>query len=88
MGLLSLGTKGFHLLLVLLRLEYVALGVFRMLCGVIGGKGMVFILLFLIFVVCEGALGLSIVVVMSRSHGIGGSIRMNWGRVFFDKNDF
>jgi NADH-ubiquinone oxidoreductase chain 4L len=57
-----------HLLVILLRLEYMVLRVIYVL--IITRVGFSFFgMLFLIFSVCEGALGLSLLVRMSRSHG-------------------
>nr|YP_009485347.1 NADH dehydrogenase subunit 4L [Dinorhynchus dybowskyi]AVA07536.1 NADH dehydrogenase subunit 4L [Dinorhynchus dybowskyi] len=60
-----------HLLLSLLSLEYMALTVFLFLFLVMLNYGMefYFILLFLVFTVCEGALGLSILVTLVRTQG-------------------
>nr|YP_009643489.1 NADH dehydrogenase subunit 4L [Dysdercus decussatus]APO08932.1 NADH dehydrogenase subunit 4L [Dysdercus decussatus] len=60
-----------HLLLTLFSLEYLVLflyfifNIFLMLSGF----EIYFILIFLIFSVCEGALGLGVLVSMIRSHG-------------------
>jgi len=60
-----------HLLVVLLSLEYIVLILYFML-GVelrIFNYGFYIIIVFLVFVVCEGALRLGIVVSMMRSYG-------------------
>jgi len=80
-GVYSFCVRGTHLLLVLLRLEYSSIGVFLLLVSVISGDFIYFLLGFLIFLVCEGAVGLSILVAIRRSHGIGGLLGLQWGFV-------
>nr|WFQ83152.1 NADH dehydrogenase subunit 4L [Qianguimon aflagellum] len=60
-----------HLLNSLLSLEFMMLGVFWLLVLQISGVGneMYFVLFFLTLVACEGALGLSLLVFIVRSHG-------------------
>nr|UCC45944.1 NADH dehydrogenase subunit 4L [Chrysocoris stollii] len=60
-----------HLLLVLLSLEFMVLSVFYLmiLMMMTFGYELYFSLIFLVFSVCEGALGLSILVKMVRSQG-------------------
>nr|UAM95678.1 NADH dehydrogenase subunit 4L [Coreamachilis songi] len=59
-----------HLLAVLFSLEYIVLGVYILLCYfLIFVSDLYFCLFFLTLAVCEGALGLSILVLMVRSHG-------------------
>nr|YP_009654806.1 NADH dehydrogenase subunit 4L [Leptoglossus membranaceus]QCI09361.1 NADH dehydrogenase subunit 4L [Leptoglossus membranaceus] len=60
-----------HLLLALFSLEYLVLVLFLSLFLVLLSFGfeLYFILVFLTFTVCEGALGLGILVNMIRSHG-------------------
>nr|YP_002735014.1 NADH dehydrogenase subunit 4L [Hydaropsis longirostris]ABZ02033.1 NADH dehydrogenase subunit 4L [Hydaropsis longirostris]UPL65646.1 NADH dehydrogenase subunit 4L [Hydarella orientalis] len=60
-----------HLLLTLFSLEFLVLVLFLLmnLVMIIFGFEMFFLLLFLIFTVCEGALGLGILVNMIRNHG-------------------
>nr|WPO01472.1 NADH dehydrogenase subunit 4L [Eocanthecona thomsoni] len=60
-----------HLLLSLLSLEYMVLCVFFCLCLVMLNYGyeLYFVLLFLVFTVCEGALGLSVLVGLVRNQG-------------------
>nr|YP_010222572.1 NADH dehydrogenase subunit 4L [Hippotiscus dorsalis]UCC46022.1 NADH dehydrogenase subunit 4L [Hippotiscus dorsalis] len=60
-----------HLLLSLLSLEYMVLCVFISLFFILFmyGYEMYFCMLFLIFTVCEGALGLSILVTLVRNQG-------------------
>nr|QLY89963.1 NADH dehydrogenase subunit 4L [Sympycnus pulicarius] len=70
------GVMGFvlnrkHLLSMLLSLEYIVLSLFVMLLIYLMTMGYqeFFSMMFLTFSVCEGALGLSILVSMIRSHG-------------------
>nr|YP_009351504.1 NADH dehydrogenase subunit 4L [Protermes prorepens]AQP29778.1 NADH dehydrogenase subunit 4L [Protermes prorepens] len=60
-----------HLLITLLSLEFVALvlyfSIYFYLCSF--SYGLFFVVYFLIFSVCEGSLGLSVLVSMVRSHG-------------------
>nr|QGT77383.1 NADH dehydrogenase subunit 4L [Candidiopotamon okinawense] len=60
-----------HLLNSLLSLEFMMLGVFWMLMVQISSVGSetFFVLFFLTLVACEGALGLSLLVFIVRSHG-------------------
>lgn len=60
-----------HLLLSLLRLEYIVLSGFLCLFLVIINYGyeLYFTIIFLVFTVCEGALGLSILVSLVRRQG-------------------
>nr|YP_007374673.1 NADH dehydrogenase subunit 4L [Urochela quadrinotata]AFI54782.1 NADH dehydrogenase subunit 4L [Urochela quadrinotata] len=60
-----------HILQTLLVLEYLVLVTFMIMLYMIMNTGydLFYLLLFLIFTVCEGALGLSILVNMVRSHG-------------------
>nr|YP_009472956.1 NADH dehydrogenase subunit 4L [Dalsira scabrata]AST10186.1 NADH dehydrogenase subunit 4L [Dalsira scabrata] len=60
-----------HLLISLLSLEFMVLFSFMMLFLLLMNLGyeLYFCLLFLVFSVCEGALGLSILVSLVRSHG-------------------
>lgn len=60
-----------HLLNSLLRLEFMILGIFWLLSLQIStvGSEIYFGLFFLTLVVCEGALGLSLLVLIVRSHG-------------------
>nr|AIW64773.1 NADH dehydrogenase subunit 4L [Pielomastax soochowensis] len=60
-----------HLLMVLLGLEYMVLSIYTLivLYLMLYMKSLFFLVLFLVFSVCEGALGLSILVSMIRSHG-------------------
>nr|YP_010310396.1 NADH dehydrogenase subunit 4L [Melanacanthus marginatus]UMY75931.1 NADH dehydrogenase subunit 4L [Melanacanthus marginatus] len=60
-----------HLLLTLFSLEYLVLVLFLTLFMflLMYGYEMYFVLFFLVFSVCEGALGLGVLVNMIRSHG-------------------
>nr|WIL79883.1 NADH dehydrogenase subunit 4L [Tillus discoidalis]WIL79909.1 NADH dehydrogenase subunit 4L [Opilo sinensis] len=71
MGILSFSIKRKHLLMMLLSLEFMVLSLFM---GLFLYFNMMlyeyyFSLIFLTFSVCEGALGLSLLVSMIRSHG-------------------
>nr|WIL79844.1 NADH dehydrogenase subunit 4L [Omadius sp.] len=71
MGLLSFSIKRKHLLLMLLSLEFMVLSLFFGLFLIFNNfmYEYYFTLIFLTFSVCEGALGLSLLVSMIRSHG-------------------
>ena len=60
-----------HLLNALLRLEYIILRAFWFISGLLSalGEDSFFVLFFLTFAACEGALGLSLLVSVVRSHG-------------------
>lgn len=60
-----------HILLSLLRLEFIVLSVYFVLFLfiLIYGLELYFVLIFLVFTVCEGALGLSLLVRLVRRHG-------------------
>nr|YP_022774.1 NADH dehydrogenase subunit 4L [Cherax destructor]AAR37044.1 NADH dehydrogenase subunit 4L [Cherax destructor] len=60
-----------HLLNVLLGLEFVMLSIFGMVGVNMSGVGLevVFVMFFLVMTACEGALGLSLLVSVVRSHG-------------------
>jgi len=60
-----------HLLITLLRLEYLILGLYLFIYIIFikNNFEMYFIIIFLVFRVCEGALGLSILVSIIRTHG-------------------
>nr|YP_010415154.1 NADH dehydrogenase subunit 4L [Tribolium freemani]URX54548.1 NADH dehydrogenase subunit 4L [Tribolium freemani] len=70
-GLLVFSLKRKHLLLMLLSLEYVVLSVYLSLFMYLSllGNEYFFSMVFLTFTVCEGVLGLSILVSLIRSHG-------------------
>nr|YP_010222676.1 NADH dehydrogenase subunit 4L [Urolabida histrionica]UCC46139.1 NADH dehydrogenase subunit 4L [Urolabida histrionica] len=71
MGLITFCLVHKHVLQTLLSLEFLVLGLFLMMTFMIImlGYEVYFLLLFLVFTVCEGALGLSILVNMVRSQG-------------------
>nr|AII02298.1 NADH dehydrogenase subunit 4L [Perimede sp. MJT-2014] len=60
-----------HLLVVLLSLEFMVLSVFFLLLIFLNyiENNMYMLMIFLVFSVCEGSLGLSILVLMIRTHG-------------------
>nr|WFP43314.1 NADH dehydrogenase subunit 4L [Sanaa intermedia] len=60
-----------HLLAMLLSLEFMVLAMFMMLFILLNffDNELYFLMVFLSFCVCEGALGLSILVLLIRSHG-------------------
>nr|YP_009443883.1 NADH dehydrogenase subunit 4L [Archipsocus nomas]ATU07104.1 NADH dehydrogenase subunit 4L [Archipsocus nomas] len=69
-GMFSFGYKSMHFLLMLLSLEFLSVVMFFGLLALIWGMGEEFVLIYyLIFCVCEGALGLSILVCMARCFG-------------------
>nr|AVJ52536.1 NADH dehydrogenase subunit 4L [Hyperoncus lateritius] len=70
-GIITFCSSRNHLLLALLSLEFIVLSVFYMMIMVMMmfGVELYFSLIFLVFSVCEGALGLSILVKMVRSQG-------------------
>nr|UFZ13251.1 NADH dehydrogenase subunit 4L [Platychauliodes sp.] len=70
-GLWVFISKRKHLLLMLLSLEFlvISLFMFLILFLLIFNYEIYFSMLFLVFTVCEGALGLSILVSMIRTHG-------------------
>lgn len=64
-------SKHKHLLIVLLSLEFIVLRIFFfiILYLIIINNNIYILIVFLVFSVCEGALGLSILVSMIRTHG-------------------
>nr|YP_009155110.1 NADH dehydrogenase subunit 4L [Spoladea recurvalis]AII03054.1 NADH dehydrogenase subunit 4L [Spoladea recurvalis] len=64
-------SKHKHLLIVLLSLEFIVLSIFFFLVLMLNyiEYEMYMLMIFLVFSVCEGALGLSILVSMIRTHG-------------------
>nr|YP_009266294.1 NADH dehydrogenase subunit 4L [Hieroglyphus tonkinensis]ANJ44383.1 NADH dehydrogenase subunit 4L [Hieroglyphus tonkinensis] len=70
-GVYVFSSKRKHLLMVLLSLEYIVLSLFMFIIIFLIGfdYDYFFPVIFLVFSVCEGALGLSILVSMIRSHG-------------------
>lgn len=69
MGALVFRSVHEHLLSVLLSLEYMVLGVFIFFILSLGLLGGYYSLIYLIIAACEGALGLSVLIVISRSYG-------------------
>nr|YP_009123227.1 NADH dehydrogenase subunit 4L [Heliconius sara]AJM69966.1 NADH dehydrogenase subunit 4L [Heliconius sara] len=64
-------SKQKHLLIVLMSLEFIVLSIFFffVLYLMMIDYNMYMLMVFLVFTVCEGALGLSILVSMIRTHG-------------------
>nr|DAD54749.1 TPA_asm: NADH dehydrogenase subunit 4L [Pyrgus malvae] len=64
-------SKHKHLLIMLLSLEYIVLSIYMMLMLYLSyiEFDMYMLMVFLVFSVCEGALGISILVSMIRTHG-------------------
>nr|YP_009261606.1 NADH dehydrogenase subunit 4L [Evergestis junctalis]AKJ25906.1 NADH dehydrogenase subunit 4L [Evergestis junctalis] len=64
-------SKHKHLLIVLLSLEFIVLSIFLFMLMLFSFiiYDMYMLMVFLVFSVCEGALGLSILVSMIRTHG-------------------
>nr|YP_009348202.1 NADH dehydrogenase subunit 4L [Sinopodisma houshana]APX55753.1 NADH dehydrogenase subunit 4L [Sinopodisma houshana] len=70
-GIYVFSSKCKHLLMVLLSLEYIVLSLFMLIVIFLieFDYDYFYPVIFLVFSVCEGALGLSILVSMIRSHG-------------------
>nr|AQM57873.1 NADH dehydrogenase subunit 4L [Dendrolimus houi]UIX22016.1 NADH dehydrogenase subunit 4L [Dendrolimus houi]UKB89063.1 NADH dehydrogenase subunit 4L [Dendrolimus houi] len=70
-GNLIFVSKHKHLLIVLLSLEFIVLSIFFFLLIMLNfiENDMYLLMVFLVFSVCEGSLGLSILVSMIRTHG-------------------
>nr|YP_010326904.1 NADH dehydrogenase subunit 4L [Eligma narcissus]UNP54152.1 NADH dehydrogenase subunit 4L [Eligma narcissus] len=70
-GNLIFVSKRKHLLIVLLSLEFIVLSIFFFLLMLFSfiDYDLYMLMVFLVFSVCEGALGLSILVSMIRTHG-------------------
>nr|YP_009455664.1 NADH dehydrogenase subunit 4L [Saturnia haraldi]AUG90768.1 NADH dehydrogenase subunit 4L [Saturnia haraldi] len=70
-GNLIFVSKNKHLLIVLLSLEFIVLSIFFILLMMLSfiEYDMYMLMVFLVFSVCEGALGLSILASMIRTHG-------------------
>nr|AXS65396.1 NADH dehydrogenase subunit 4L [Cucujoidea sp. 15 KM-2017] len=70
-GLLVYSMKYKHLLLMLLSLEFVVLSLYLYMNMImsLGLMDFFFLMVFLTFSVCEGALGLSMMISMIRMHG-------------------
>nr|YP_010616684.1 NADH dehydrogenase subunit 4L [Argestina pomena]WAW79884.1 NADH dehydrogenase subunit 4L [Argestina pomena]WHS18950.1 NADH dehydrogenase subunit 4L [Argestina inconstans] len=64
-------SKHKHLLIILMSLEFIVLSIFFSLMLYLGKVefSMYMLMVFLVFSVCEGVLGLSILVSMIRTHG-------------------
>nr|WES13256.1 NADH dehydrogenase subunit 4L [Fenusa (Kaliofenusa) sp. 2 GYN-2022b] len=71
MGFLNLCVNRFHLLMVLLSMEFIVLIIYFYLIIYLNFFEMelFFSMFFLIFSVCEGVLGLSVLILMVRMHG-------------------
>nr|YP_010692492.1 NADH dehydrogenase subunit 4L [Prioneris thestylis]WBV74645.1 NADH dehydrogenase subunit 4L [Prioneris thestylis] len=71
MGNMIFVSKHKHLLIVLLSLEFIVLSIyfFMMYYFLMLSYDMYMLMIFLVFSVCEGALGLSILVSMIRTYG-------------------
>nr|YP_010535866.1 NADH dehydrogenase subunit 4L [Anaedus unidentatus]UYB79078.1 NADH dehydrogenase subunit 4L [Anaedus unidentatus] len=70
-GVISFSLNRKHLLMMLLSLEFIVLSIFLAMfvqLSLMDGE-VFFSLVFLTFSVCEGVLGLSLMVMMIRSHG-------------------
>nr|YP_010866003.1 NADH dehydrogenase subunit 4L [Panorpa curva]WGT92290.1 NADH dehydrogenase subunit 4L [Panorpa curva] len=70
-GILVFSSKRKHLLVTLLSLEFIVLSLFFIMFMFLNlyNYETYFSMMFLVFSVCEGALGLSILVSMIRTHG-------------------
>nr|AIQ80222.1 NADH dehydrogenase subunit 4L [Dendrolimus spectabilis]AIQ80235.1 NADH dehydrogenase subunit 4L [Dendrolimus spectabilis] len=70
-GNLIFVSKHKHLLIVLLSLEFIVLSIFFLMLMMLNfiENDMYLLMVFLVFSVCEGSLGLSILVSMIRTHG-------------------
>nr|YP_010954806.1 NADH dehydrogenase subunit 4L [Hemisodorcus donckieri]WMW30191.1 NADH dehydrogenase subunit 4L [Hemisodorcus donckieri] len=79
MGLLSFCLNRKHLLLMLLSLEFVVVALFLMLVFYLISYNweFYFLMVFLTMSVCEGALGLSILVLLMRTYGNNYMISFN-----------
>nr|YP_009743936.1 NADH dehydrogenase subunit 4L [Protambulyx eurycles]QIE12708.1 NADH dehydrogenase subunit 4L [Protambulyx eurycles] len=71
MGNLIFISKNKHLLIILLSLEFIVLSIFFFMLVFLMfiDYDMYMLMVFLVFSVCEGSLGLSILVSMIRTHG-------------------
>nr|QFX74518.1 NADH dehydrogenase subunit 4L [Tullbergia bisetosa] len=67
-GMVLFGIWRKHLLISLLSLEYLVLGLLILFLGYFVSFTFLFCLVYLVFTACEGALGLSILVSMTRTH--------------------
>nr|ANU04566.1 NADH dehydrogenase subunit 4L [Hirondellea gigas] len=77
-GFLSFVLDYSHILTMLLSLELMSLSIFFLLSSSLAAVGcsLFYVLYFLVMVVCEGVLGLSLLVMSSFSYG------GDWGKVF------
>nr|YP_010692505.1 NADH dehydrogenase subunit 4L [Dercas lycorias]WBV74658.1 NADH dehydrogenase subunit 4L [Dercas lycorias]WLR81281.1 NADH dehydrogenase subunit 4L [Dercas lycorias] len=71
MGNMIFVSKHKHLLIILLSLEFIVLSIYLMMMiyFLMMNYNMYMLMVFLVFSVCEGALGLSILVSMIRTYG-------------------
>nr|AXS66047.1 NADH dehydrogenase subunit 4L [Tenebrionoidea sp. 19 KM-2017] len=70
LGAFSFSLKRKHLLSMLLSLEYMVIFLFLLIFLYLAMSGeMYFSMVFLTFTVCEGALGLSVLISLIRTHG-------------------
>nr|AXS66266.1 NADH dehydrogenase subunit 4L [Bostrichoidea sp. 2 KM-2017] len=71
MGLISFSLNRKHLLLMLLSLEFIVLSLFFLIIFFLGSfsEDIYFSMIFVSMGVCEGALGLSVLVSLVRTHG-------------------
>nr|YP_010947393.1 NADH dehydrogenase subunit 4L [Prismosticta regalis]WGO62417.1 NADH dehydrogenase subunit 4L [Prismosticta regalis] len=71
LGNLIFVSKNKHLLIILLSLEFIVLSIFFFMLVFLSFYlyNMYMLMVFLVFSVCEGSLGLSILVSMIRTHG-------------------
>lgn len=68
-GLWVFSSKQEHVLSILLSLEFLALGVYLMILLRFYAGDLFYSLIYITFTACEGALGLSVLVIIRRSHG-------------------
>lgn len=68
-GVWIFSSKREHLLSVLLSLEFIALGVYMFILSTLDTGDLFYSLIYITFAACEGALGLSILVIIRRTHG-------------------
>jgi NADH:ubiquinone oxidoreductase subunit K len=68
-GLWGFSSRRKHLLSALLRLEYLVIAFYFIFFIFLYSRNLFFSLIYLTFAACEGALGLSILVIISRTHG-------------------
>nr|YP_001798515.1 NADH dehydrogenase subunit 4L [Sminthurus viridis]ABS82054.1 NADH dehydrogenase subunit 4L [Sminthurus viridis] len=68
-GLYTFCSKRKHILLMLLSIEFMVLGFFFSILFSLSFSNLFFSLIFLTFTACEGALGLGVLINMSRVYG-------------------